>query len=143
MHTALVAAVTPVALASWTWFARPDLQALLEMYLPPIPVALLWVGAVGLGLTNAILEELIWRGVLHSQLRALGGVWVAIGIGATSFGLQHPNGLPSGPPGIVLLTAWGVLLGWLRERAGGLLAPVLAHAVAELACAWLLLALLT
>jgi membrane protease YdiL (CAAX protease family) len=40
------------------------------------------------------------------------------------------------------MTVWGALLGWLRERAGGLLAPIFAHVVADLAISWIVLVLI-
>jgi uncharacterized protein len=137
--TALAALVTPVPLVAWVVLARPDLQDVLELYVPPIPLVLLLVGALLFTLTNAVLEELIWRGVFHQGLRAVGGVRFAIGVGALSFGLQHAGGFPRGVVGVALAAGWGVLLGWLRERSGGLLAPILAHLVADATIAWIVL----
>jgi hypothetical protein len=44
---------------------------------------------------------------------------------------MHVHGFPRGVSGVVLAGAWGGMLGKLRQRAGGLLAPVLAHIVAD------------
>ena len=43
--------------------------------------------------------------------------------------------------GVVLAGVWGGMLGLLRQRAGGLLAPVLAHIVADATIATILITL--
>ena len=54
-----------------------------------------------------------------------------VGIQALSFGVAHIQGFPRGALGVALAAVYGLLLGVLRLRAGGLLAPVLAHIGAD------------
>jgi len=89
------------------------------------------LGAVGFVLVNAFCEELIWRGVIQSRLTALLSERDAIFVQALSFGAQHVHGFPRGAAGVILAAAWAIGLGMLRRRAGGLLASVLAHIVAD------------
>ena len=57
---------------------------------------------------------------------------------ATSFGVARAHGFPRGVTGVLLAGVWGYLLGLLRQRTGGLLAPVLAHVVADGTIAYVL-----
>ena len=68
-------------------------------------------------------EELFFRGVLFARLEAFQPALV-IFVAAVLFGLAHFD-LARLP----LLVALGLLLGIARHRSGGLLAPVLAHAL--------------
>jgi membrane protease YdiL (CAAX protease family) len=131
LPTLLAAAVTPGALLGWYWLARPDLSELLAMYVPAVPLPVLVLGALGFALVNAALEEIVWRGVLQTELEPLVGPAAAVGVQALSFGVQHAHGFPSGLAGVLLVTVWGAMLGEVRRRSGGLLAPLLAHVVAD------------
>jgi hypothetical protein len=131
LGTLACAAVTPVGLVAWTIVARPDLTDLTSAYVPDVPIPLLLVGAVIFAVVNATLEEAIWRGILQEDLTAILGPAAAIGVQAASFGLAHAHGFPRGLAGVLLAGGWGLLLGWLRRRSGGLVAPILAHVVAD------------
>jgi membrane protease YdiL (CAAX protease family) len=124
------AAVTPVALAAWFVLFGADLGDITRRLreLGPTELAL---GAAGFVLVNAFCEELIWRGVIQSRLTALLPERDAIFVQAISFGAQHVHGFPRGAAGVVLASVWAIGLGMLRRSAGGLLAPILAHIVAD------------
>ena len=128
--TLACAAVTPFALAGWFLLFDPDLSNITAglRELGPNELAL---GAVGFVLVNAFCEELIWRGVIQSRLTALLSERDAIFLQALSFGAQHVHGFPRGAVGVILAAGWAIGLGMLRRRAGGLLASVLAHIVAD------------
>ncbi len=88
--------------------------------LPDVAVAL--VAAVFI----APLEELWWRGTLQPVLRPNRSAWAAIGLTTAAFVAFH---LPTGQlPLMGAALLGGIAWGWLRERTGGILAPVLAHA---------------
>ena len=82
-------------------------------------------------LVNASLEELIFRGILFDAIRSDWGPQVAVGATALLFGYGHLNGYPPGWTGACLAGIYAILLGWLRLSSGGLLLPILAHAVAD------------
>lgn len=76
-------------------------------------------------------EETIFRGVLQTlAVRAVGPAGGRL-LQAVAFGLWHiPDARKTGEPilGTVLVTgAAGWVFGWLAERSGSVLAPVLAH----------------
>jgi len=61
---------------------------------------------------------------------------------AIAFSALHlQGGFPRGVVGVGLAFVYGLLLGALRRRAGGLLAPWVAHVFTDLAIAGIMLAL--
>jgi membrane protease YdiL (CAAX protease family) len=90
------------------------------------------IAGVAFALLNALVEELLFRGaVLHHLGHALGR-WTAVVAQALAFGMLHLNGYPYGPVGVGLAFVYGMLLGALRLRSGGLLAPWIAHVLTDL-----------
>lgn len=142
LATLAVGGVTPIALVGWLLVMRPDLGDVLGAYVPAgAPLPLLIAGAVLFSVVNASLEELIWRGVIQDRLVPLVGVGAAVVLQATSFGMQHAHGVPHGIVGVVLAGTWALMLGALRQRSGGLLAPLIAHIIADAAIAAIVLTL--
>jgi uncharacterized protein len=129
--TVLVGGITPPALVGWLVLFRPDLRDVVRAYVPDFPVPVLVLGAVAFAFVNATLEELIWRGAIQDRLEPIFGASAAVALQAASFGLQHAWGVPRGVVGVLLVATWGTMLGLLRRHSRGLLAPVLAHAVAD------------
>ncbi|MFI5313789.1 MAG: CPBP family intramembrane glutamic endopeptidase [Candidatus Dormibacteria bacterium] len=90
-----------------------------------------WVPLVSL---VAVSEELVLRGVLFSALRSEHGDAVAVAVTAVLFALIH---LPLyGLGAMPIDLAAGVLLGSLRVISGGVVAPALAHVIADVATGW-------
>lgn len=98
--------------------ASPDLS----VQAGAIPVAAfgsLAVAGLCFSVGNAILEELVFRGVLFDALVAEWGSPVAAGVTALAFGLGHVSGYPPGP----WVPPWQGCTAWLwgcygRGRAG-------------------------
>ena len=134
------AAVTPVALTLWLRLSESDVSDIVAL-VPDVGLPLLVLGGAAFAVVNAVLEELIWRGIFQSRLTELFGVPWAIAIQAASFGVAHAHGVPRGFIGVTLAGIWGGMLGVLRARTGGLLAPVLAHVVADATIAYLIISL--
>ena len=132
------AAVTPVALTGWVVVFDPDVSDLVES-VPRVSAVLLILGALAFAVLNAVFEEWLWRGLIQPQLTASFGCGLAIVLQAVSFGVAHTWGFPRGAAGVVLVTVWALMLGALRQRSGGLAAPVLAHVVADATIAVLVL----
>ncbi|UJR78794.1 CPBP family intramembrane glutamic endopeptidase [Sandaracinus amylolyticus] len=144
LATLVVGGVTPIALVLWLVVMQPDLGDVLRTYVPDeTPLALMIAGGVVFAIVNAALEELIWRGVLQDRLEALVGPVAAIVLQALSFGVAHAHGVPRGVVGVVLAGTWAVMLGALRRHARGLVAPVIAHVIADATIATIVLVLAT
>jgi membrane protease YdiL (CAAX protease family) len=91
--------------------------------LDPLPLVILC-------LLGPFAEELFFRGLCYSLLRAHTGVWVAVALSSLFFGASHL--LSAGALGVVLVPAvGGVVLALLYEFTGSLLAPFVLHALAN------------
>jgi membrane protease YdiL (CAAX protease family) len=94
------------------------------------PESLVVVG-VAFAAVNAFVEEVLFRGAVLHHLGHVLGSWPAVLVQALAFGMLHLNGYPYGLAGVVLASVYGLLLGALRLRSGGLLAPWIAHVCAD------------
>ena len=118
-----------VLVAAWLT-ARPGAA----IDLAPVNTAIaVWTPVVAL---IAVAEEVLLRGVLFSAVRGWGGDGWALAATTVLFAAMH---LPLyGVGALPLDLAVGLLLGGLRVVSGGVLAPAIAHVVADLAGGWLL-----
>jgi len=106
---------------AWKPPGHPALDAL---RVPGVPVWVQTFAVLGPIVVAPVAEELFFRGIIQSFLRQyLGGRWRPILIGATVFGAAHYL-----QPQVVLpLAALGAILGFLYERRGSLVAPIVLH----------------
>jgi membrane protease YdiL (CAAX protease family) len=119
--------VSSTALVAWFALAKPDYGEVVAMF-PEVPTPALFVGVVMFAVLNAALEETIYRGVVMGALDAsLGAGMVPVLLQAVLFGILHINGFPRGPVGIGLATIYGMMMGLVRRKSGGMLAPWIAH----------------
>jgi membrane protease YdiL (CAAX protease family) len=102
--------------------------------LAPLNAAIaLWTPIVAI---IAVAEEVALRGVLFDAVRERGGDGWALLATSALFALMH---LPLyGVGALPLDLAVGLMLGGLRIASGGVLAPAVAHVIADLAGGWLL-----
>lgn len=131
LWVACIAVASGLALVAWVKLVKPDLYSIAGMIPAVSPIGLVGA-ALTFSILNALLEEVIWRGILLQWLAQVLRPGIAILIQALSFGIAHWNGVPSGLSGVVLATGYGILLGMLALRTDGLLAAVLAHVAADL-----------
>jgi len=94
------------------------------------PVVLSLLGAV-FSVVNAVLEELIFRGILWEVVAAEWNPRVALVVTAALFGVFHLHGYPPGIAGVVLASLYGVALGLLRWWTGGLGLAIACHICAD------------
>ena len=82
--------------------------------------------------TVAVCEEIIYRGFVQLIFQSWSGGSVTVGIvgSAAIFALAH---LYQGPRGLLSTSVIGLLFSAIREWTGSLLAPLVAHFVADLA----------
>lgn len=92
-------------------------------------------------MTNAAVEEIAYRGVLLSALRSTFDSNVVALIGqAVAFGTLHFHvGFPRGAIGVALAVVYGGMMGILRLRSNGMLAPWAAHVVTDITIVAILL----
>jgi uncharacterized protein len=125
-----VVVTSVLGLFLWTLIDDPNLSEFLGQVQNATP----WVafaGILGFAVVNSAWEELLFRGVLQTELINTWGIRLALVIESVAFGIAHANGIPSGPLGIVMALVWGYLLSVIRLRTGGIGYPFLAHVGAD------------
>jgi membrane protease YdiL (CAAX protease family) len=119
------------ALVVWFLLSRPDVGRWVAA-IPAWPVPLLVVAGLGFSVLNAVIEEAIYRGVLMQALDAVFGVgYLSVVLQAVPFGLVHLAGVPNGVFGAGMAGVYGLMLGLIRRRARGMLAPIATHVLAD------------
>lgn len=138
-----VAAGSAAILLTWYATFRPDLADLVRTYIPAWPLWMLVPGAIAFSLINAALEEAAYRGVVLEALEAAIGPGVAaVVLQAAAFGALHiESGFPRGTVGVGLAFVYGLVLGVLRRKTGGLLVPFFTHVLTDLVIVGIMLAL--
>lgn len=117
----------PVAMKVYPWvlerLSEPLQQQAQLIYFSDVDFVRpgLWYCLVVAVLLGPLAEELVFRGYLYGAAKQALGAGKALLLTSALFGLIH--GVQYAVP-IALL---GLLFGWLRERSGGLAAPILAH----------------
>lgn len=85
--------------------------------------ATLWIAFLAVGVAPFI-EEIMFRGALYGWMRTRLGAFLSIVLSSIIFAVVHPQGAV----GVLPLTIIGMVLAFLREWRGTLMAPMLAHA---------------
>ena len=125
--------LSSIALVIWYFAAQPDLRNHLVL-IPEVPLWVFPLLALGFALTNAAMEEIIFRGIMMEALdNAIGAGHLSNVIQAFSFGAVHyQSGFPNGLCGFVMVFVYGLMLGMLRRQSRGLLAPWMTHVMADI-----------
>ena len=128
----VVIVVSSSALIFWYLLFDPDIEVFTQ-YFPDVEISKLLVGGVVFAVVNSIVEEVVYRGILWGGLEELfDNAYAVITIQAVIFGAIHYWGIPNGIMGAVMATVYGLFLGIIRSRAGGLLMPILVHTFADM-----------
>ncbi len=121
------------ALLGWFVLTRPDFSVLIRNFLPNLPLPALIFGGIGFAMVNALVEEVVYRGVVFGVLVESGlSLAVILPLQAVAFGTIHMGGVPSGWIGVGLASLYGFLMGLIRLRSKGLLAPWAGHVLTDL-----------
>lgn len=127
----LTVIISSSALLLWFFLLKPDLSRFLNAFPSWNPVLLAPIG-LGFALVNATIEESIYRGILMQVLDvALGAGNLSVMLQALTFGFHHIRGFPDGWIGVGMATIYGLMLGLIRRRAKGILAPFVTHVFAD------------
>jgi len=142
--TSLVSALSLILWALWTDYLGIASSMLGTFRQLPIWFMLL-VGIPGFALLNAFAEEVVYRGVLQDALQSRFGETrqaLVLCAQASAFAAAHyMAGFPNGKLGYLMTFVYALVLGYLRDRSNGMLAPYLAHVAADLVIGFTLLLL--
>ncbi|WP_054693531.1 CPBP family intramembrane glutamic endopeptidase [Geotalea toluenoxydans] len=84
-------------------------------------------------MVNAAVEEMMYRGaVVGGLVESKVPTCILLPLQAIAFGTIHIGGFPRGWVGVSLATVYGFLLGVIRLRSRGLLAPWAGHVLTDL-----------
>jgi membrane protease YdiL (CAAX protease family) len=103
----------------------PSIKELSENYLPlPTDQVAYWIAAAGIVVFAPVCEEIVFRGFLFTAFRAKWGFATSLAISSVFFAVLHfePTGLY-----MVLVLPLAFVLGWAREKSGGIAIPILLH----------------
>ncbi len=110
---------------TWMKASEEEASKITEMFLKADNPADLLINILVIALVPAIGEELMFRGVIQTQLKKLfGNIHVAIFLSAFFFSAMHMQFY-----GFIPRLVLGMVLGFLFEWSGSLWLPVLAHFV--------------
>jgi membrane protease YdiL (CAAX protease family) len=119
-------------IVGWKVLSQPDTSSIIA-WIPQVHPLILLAGGFGFAISNSFVEEFIFRGALWDGLEASNfRDYLTIMLQAVLFGVWHFKGFPGGVLGTILVFVWGVLLGIIRRRTGGLFIPVVAHICADI-----------
>jgi membrane protease YdiL (CAAX protease family) len=129
--TAAFVSASAIALVIWRFRTNADLTSF-RQYVPDVPLWTIPIGILLFAALNAAFEETIWRGVLmHALGAALGPGWAVWLLQGVAFGIWHYAGFPRGWVGVGLAILFALMMGWLRMRTRGMLAPFIGHFLAD------------
>lgn len=90
--------------------------------------------AVAFAATNAVAEELLWRGLflaVFPHSRSLGWAYPALGFGLWHLAPQQVHPAPRPLAFCAAASVLGLVNGWIARRLGGIGATTLSHALAD------------
>ncbi len=133
IFAAITVIVSSAALVLWYLLLTPDI-GIHTANLPRTEIWALCLSGMGFALSNAAMEEAVFRGtVMESLESAFGPGWVSIALQAALFGIAHyEKGFPNGWLGVGMAFAYGLMMGYIRRRSGGMLAVWVVHVFADL-----------
>jgi membrane protease YdiL (CAAX protease family) len=133
LSVAAVSVISGLALLIWYYALKPDVLVQLRN-MPRMPVWLFPFAGMAFAVSNAAMEEFAFRGVVMQSLdSAFGPGSVSVLAQGWLFGAMHfLQGFPKGGWGLAMAVVYGIMLGWLRRRSRGMLAPWAAHVCADL-----------
>ncbi|MFP3870746.1 MAG: CPBP family intramembrane glutamic endopeptidase [Syntrophobacteria bacterium] len=117
------------ALLLWRVIFEPDMSPYVA-HMAEMPAWLLPLAGMAFATVNAAVEEAVYRGIFLQALdSAFGAGTAAVVLQGCLFGLVHFSevGFPKGLSGVVMASVYGLILGFIRRRARGMLAPWLLH----------------
>lgn len=137
--TGVISTGTLIVWALWTDNLGIGIQMVKEFSQYPQWLILI-IGIPLFAIINAFAEEVVYRGVMQEALaRVFSQKYLVLILQASAFAAVHfAVGFPNGSFGYLMVFVYGLVLGYLRLRTNGMLAPYLAHLIADLTIGYFL-----
>lgn len=142
LATSLGSCAALILWAYWTDNLGYGAQIVGGMGRPPKWILFLFILPI-FSLLNAFAEEVVYRGIVQESLalvfrnQAIVIILQALAFAAVHYGAGFPNGIL----GYWMVFVYAIVLGVLRVRTKGILAPYIAHVIADFVIACLLVGL--
>ncbi len=127
------ALISGFGLYLWHRWMAPDISFHIGA-MPSMPVWVFPFAGLAFALGNAAVEEIVFRGaVMQATDSAVGAGSTSVLIQGWLFGAMHYlRGFPNGLWGVIMAAVYGIMLGVVRRRSAGMLAPWLSHFFADI-----------
>lgn len=126
-----VVVTSSTGLVAWFLIARPNIDALTGA-IPVVSTPVFVAAALAFSVANAVWEEFLLKGMAWESAALAFRSRVTVNVvQSILFGFVHFHGFPSGVVGVGLAAIYGFLLGLVRERSRGMLAPIITHIFAD------------
>ena len=102
----------------------PPPQPVFEMFMEEKNTKILFFLTIFISILGPIIEEMFFRGFMYSALRKRLGIWAGAFLSGSIFSLLHTNVV-----GFLPIMTLGVLLAYLYEKTGSLVAPIAVHII--------------
>lgn len=129
-YAAILTLTTTGVLVGFQYLMQPDATDLAAK-LPAAWFGSVLLAGVGFSVVNALLEEVIFRGILWDLVADEWSQGAALGVTAVLFGVGHLHGYPPGPIGAIMAGLYGIALGLLRWWTAGLGLATVCHVGAD------------
>ncbi len=124
--------VSIAGLLLWYCLCSPNLSEIAKRIPSGNAAQMIVMGAI-FACLNAVLEEIVCRGILQDALTARFGVEHGWWLQGLVFGSLHGSGVPQGWIGVFLASIYGIALGWIRQHSKGLGLCCLVHVCTDAA----------
>lgn len=106
---------------------KPPVQPIVEVFIEEKETSVLWFSAIFAAVFGPVAEEIFFRGFMYSAVKRKFGIFPAIIGTSIIFSLLHTHIV-----GFLPIMALGVLLAYLYEKTGSLVAPITVHIIHNL-----------
>jgi uncharacterized protein len=138
----MIIVITSIVLVLWNMIINPNISDIMAI-IPKWSFGNLLLLGIGFALLNSIIEESIYRGIIWDAAATFSGnIKLIIITQSVLFGVAHIQGFPRGTLGVILAFFYGIILGIVKNRTKGLLAPIIFHFAADLTIFFILLKML-
>lgn len=120
----LMAVVVITAVVAGALHYVPEKQAVVQLFMKEEDTQLLFFTSLFAALAGPVVEEIFFRGFLYNALKKRAGITGAMLLTSFAFAALHAH-----PVGFLPIMIIGMVLAYLYEKTGTLVAPVAAHMI--------------